>query len=197
MPILFLSNSGLHGDLLYSLISESLPFSWEKSEFGKQRHCLQMYEAVVIDCLSMLTESDSSNGYLALKRLNHPKILLINFSPEVPLRVKTELADRNIHFLCSNRASQQELIGKLQQYVQSDVEHNNEGLKNRLLLTQREQEILAQLTTGEPNSIIASKLHLSEHTVKNHMYNIFKKIGVKNRVQASNWAKLYLQVEKI
>ncbi|MFD1215640.1 response regulator transcription factor [Microbulbifer celer] len=196
MPILFLSNSGLHGDLLYSLISESLPFNWEKSEFGKQRHCLHLYEAVVVDCFSLADES-TTGGYTALKKLSHPKILLINFSPNIPLQTKSVLAEHNIHFLCSNRASQKELISQLRQSIQISAEGSSQDLKNRLLLTRREQEILAQLTTGEPNSSIASKLHLSEHTVKNHMYNIFRKIGVKNRVQASNWAKLYLQPEQI
>jgi len=197
MPILFLSNSGLHGDLLYALISESLPFNWEKSEFGKQRHCLQSYEAVIIDCFSLAEESTPDSGYLLLKNIDHPKILLINFSPDIPAQTKSVLTDRNIHFLCSNRASQQELITRLRECIENNLDNAGKDLKNRLLLTKREQEILAQLTTGEPNSIIASRLHLSEHTVKNHMYNIFRKIGVKNRVQASNWAKLYLQVERI
>jgi DNA-binding NarL/FixJ family response regulator len=60
------------------------------------------------------------------------------------------------------------------------------------LLTRREQEILARLSEGESNGIIATKLHLSEHTVKNHMYNIFRKLGVQNRLQACNWAKTHL-----
>lgn len=31
------------------------------------------------------------------------------------------------------------------------------------------------------------------HTVKTHIYNLFKKIGVANRIQAVNWAKEYME----
>jgi len=31
------------------------------------------------------------------------------------------------------------------------------------------------------------------HTVKTHIYNLFKKIGAGNRIQAVNWAKEYME----
>jgi len=56
-------------------------------------------------------------------------------------------------------------------------------------LTTREQEILRQLMTGSSNLEIADVLYVSEHTIKSHLYNVFKKIKVKNRLQAVSWAK--------
>jgi DNA-binding NarL/FixJ family response regulator len=56
-------------------------------------------------------------------------------------------------------------------------------------LTQRELEIIGLLGTGSTNSEIADKLFVSEHTVKSHLYNIFRKIKVHNRLQAMNWAR--------
>ncbi|WP_444678885.1 LuxR C-terminal-related transcriptional regulator [Halomonas sp. E19] len=56
-------------------------------------------------------------------------------------------------------------------------------------LTQREMEIIGLLGTGSTNSEIAEKLFVSEHTVKSHLYNIFRKIKVHNRLQAMNWAR--------
>lgn len=53
-------------------------------------------------------------------------------------------------------------------------------------LTKREVQILHRTTLGETNREIADRLCLSEHTIKTHMHNIFKKINVKNRVQAAN-----------
>ena len=59
-------------------------------------------------------------------------------------------------------------------------------------LTLREKEILCYLATGTGNREIASTLSISLHTVKTHIYNIFKKINVKNRFQASLWAAKYI-----
>ncbi len=56
-------------------------------------------------------------------------------------------------------------------------------------LTNREREILVLLARGATNDEIASRLFVSHHTVKTHIYNIFKKIDVSNRLQAANWAQ--------
>ncbi|WP_346796960.1 LuxR C-terminal-related transcriptional regulator [Halomonas sp. Bachu 37] len=54
-------------------------------------------------------------------------------------------------------------------------------------LTNREMEIISLLSSGASNQQIAEKLFVSEHTVKSHLYNIFRKINVHNRIQALNW----------
>lgn len=197
MPVLFFSNSGLHGELLFSLVSDSLPYNWERAEIGKQRHCLQHYQAIVIDCWQIAMNSESNQIFYYLKSLSHTKVLLINFPSDISSHVVEMFKRKNFHLLCDSDTNQENLIKKLGAAIQSADSALAEDLQNGLLLTRREQEILTQLTTGEPNSVIASRLHLSEHTVKNHMYNIFRKIGVKNRLQASNWAKLHLQAERI
>lgn len=55
-------------------------------------------------------------------------------------------------------------------------------------LTKREIEVLALITQGLLNKEIAQKLFISEKTVKNHVSNIFKKIGVNDRTQAAVFA---------
>ncbi|TNC92823.1 MAG: hypothetical protein CSH36_02515 [Thalassolituus sp.] len=57
------------------------------------------------------------------------------------------------------------------------------------LLTRREKQILQLTATGATNTEIAEALNVSMHTVKTHIYNLFKKIGVSNRIQAVNWAQ--------
>lgn len=56
------------------------------------------------------------------------------------------------------------------------------------LLTQRELEVLTQVANGMINKEIATSLCISERTVKNHISNIFKKIGVSDRTQAAVFA---------
>lgn len=59
--------------------------------------------------------------------------------------------------------------------------------KNPGNLTEREYEILHELCKGESNARIASSFFISENTVRTHLYNIFKKLSVTNRIQAVNW----------
>jgi LuxR family transcriptional regulator of csgAB operon len=55
-------------------------------------------------------------------------------------------------------------------------------------LTAREAEVLALVATWASNQEIAERLCISSHTVKTHLYNIFKKIDVSDRRQAALWA---------
>ena len=55
-------------------------------------------------------------------------------------------------------------------------------------LTRKEEEIILSLVSGASNSDIANHLNISPHTVKTHIYNLFRKINVCNRVQAVSWA---------
>ena len=60
------------------------------------------------------------------------------------------------------------------------------------ILTRRQTEVLAQVAVGASNDEIAEKLCVSPHTVKTHLYNVFKKVKVTNRLQAALWAAKYL-----
>ena len=60
--------------------------------------------------------------------------------------------------------------------------------KDATVLTSREIEILTMVSIGAKNEQIANDLFISPNTVKTHIYNIFKKIDVPNRLQAALWA---------
>ncbi len=51
-------------------------------------------------------------------------------------------------------------------------------------LTDREHQILCRLAHGESNKEIARTVGITEKTVRNHLYNIFSKLGVADRTQA-------------
>jgi two-component system nitrate/nitrite response regulator NarL len=55
-------------------------------------------------------------------------------------------------------------------------------------LSPRESEVLAHLCEGQPSKEIARVLGLSEPTVKTHLANIYRKMGVSNRAQAVSMA---------
>jgi DNA-binding CsgD family transcriptional regulator len=55
-------------------------------------------------------------------------------------------------------------------------------------LSQREAEVIRLLAAGRENAEIAAALTVSVHTIERHVANIFIKIGVRNRAEATAWA---------
>ena len=56
-------------------------------------------------------------------------------------------------------------------------------------LSDREREVLLLLVDGLSNKLIARRLSISEKTVKAHLTNVFRTIGVTDRTQAALWAE--------
>jgi DNA-binding NarL/FixJ family response regulator len=60
--------------------------------------------------------------------------------------------------------------------------------QGRSLLTAREQQVLHLLAEGLSNHELAEALKVSEHTIKNHLFRIYDKLGVSNRMEAVLYA---------
>jgi DNA-binding NarL/FixJ family response regulator len=59
------------------------------------------------------------------------------------------------------------------------------------VLTRREREILGLVAEGHSNSELARMLWVTEQTVKFHLSNIYRKLDVSNRTEASRWAQVH------
>jgi DNA-binding NarL/FixJ family response regulator len=68
-----------------------------------------------------------------------------------------------------------------------EVEHADED-DDAASLTRREREILALVAEGHSNRELARMLWVTEQTVKFHLSNIYRKLDVSNRTEASRWA---------
>jgi len=62
-------------------------------------------------------------------------------------------------------------------------------------LSPRETEILALVAQGMANKQIARQLGIAEHTVKIHLGNVFRRIGVSDRTSAALWARQNISAE--
>jgi DNA-binding NarL/FixJ family response regulator len=78
--------------------------------------------------------------------------------------------------------------GAMTKFILEDKDSDFVSIKVRSILTQREIEIISLVAVGCRNEEIAEKLCVSPHTIKTHLYNIYKKINVTNRLQATLWA---------
>lgn len=71
--------------------------------------------------------------------------------------------------------------------------HGLPGLKQETVaheagLTERETEILRAVARGLSNKEVARELWVTEQTVKFHLSNVYRKLGVANRTEAARWA---------
>jgi DNA-binding NarL/FixJ family response regulator len=60
--------------------------------------------------------------------------------------------------------------------------------RERAPLSQREREIVGLVAQGYKNKEMAEKMFISEQTVKNHLHNIFDKLGVSDRLELALYA---------
>ena len=60
--------------------------------------------------------------------------------------------------------------------------------REKPLLSDREREIVQLVASGLRNREIGEKLFISEQTVKNHLHNIFEKLGVSDRLELALYA---------
>jgi DNA-binding NarL/FixJ family response regulator len=72
-----------------------------------------------------------------------------------------------------------------------EAEHDGVGL------TRREREILALVSEGHSNRELAQMIWVTEQTVKFHLSNIYRKLDVSNRTEASRWAHKHALVRPV
>jgi DNA-binding NarL/FixJ family response regulator len=69
-----------------------------------------------------------------------------------------------------------------------DVSPDQHDAASPIALTGREVQVLRLVAAGEPNGAIAARLWITEQTVKFHLSNVYRKLGVANRTAASHYA---------
>ncbi len=66
-----------------------------------------------------------------------------------------------------------------------------DSIYDKYNVSKREQDILKLILDGKSNKDIEAALFISYHTVKNHVYNLYQKLGVKNRYELVHFITKY------
>jgi DNA-binding NarL/FixJ family response regulator len=136
----------------------------------------------------VLTASDDKNEFVQAMRLGTSGIVLKQTATELLIK-----SIRRVHageiWLDSHTTA-----AVIRQFVAADeappqlVPAIPGRERERSPLSQREREIVALVAQGFKNKEMAEKMFISEQTVKNHLHNIFDKLGVSDRLELALYA---------
>lgn len=173
-------------------------------EAGNGEECLEVLKRVNPDVVLLDINMPVMNGLKMLEILRsskykNQKILILTIHNEVEYLMKAiDIGVEGYVLKDSDSSILKKAIYKIhagEKYIDSSmVPLMNERIAQEKekaeedKLTRREIEVLKLLAEGLFNKEIAYKLSISEKTVKNHVSNIFKKIGVFDRTQAAVYA---------
>ena len=74
------------------------------------------------------------------------------------------------------------------QIVEHAVREGKSKLKEAVLMTKREREVINLLSDGMSNKEIGQKMHISTYTVKSHIHNIMEKLALHTRLEIANYS---------
>ncbi len=176
-------------------------------EAGNGEVCLRLIDSLRPDVVLLDINMPEMNGLEVLEKLrsrgNKQKVLILTIHNEVEYLMKAiEIGVSGYLLKDSESAILKKAICAVydgENYIDATMTHllkeqkylkelQREARSKDKLLSTREIEVLCALAEGLYNKEIASKLQISEKTVKNHVSNIFKKIGVSDRTQAAVYA---------
>jgi two-component system nitrate/nitrite response regulator NarL len=146
----------------------------------------------------VLTASEDKNEFVQAMKLGCSGIVLKQTAPELIVKSIRKVFGGEI-WLDSNTTA-----AVMRQFAApGDAAGTGAGgggkARERSPLSQREREIVQLVAQGFKNKEMAEKMFISEQTVKNHLHNIFDKLGVSDRLELALYAihkGLHLNAER-
>jgi DNA-binding NarL/FixJ family response regulator len=134
-------------------------------------------------------------GCLDRIRANHPKVKVVVLSMlGDPEQIQTAFKRGACGFVIKN-IDPSDLASAIRQAVEGTAYHaqglpglNDNSVARAAGLTEREVTIMKAVALGLSNQAIGKELWVTEQTVKFHLTNVYRKIGVTNRTEAARWA---------
>lgn len=167
------------------------------------RECLELIEKLDPDVVLLDINMPDMNGLQTLQKVRSmnqkQKVLMLTIHNEIEYLLRSVELGANGYVLKDSESSVlKKAIYTVYQgdsYIEPSLTPEMRERLKRLnnassneILTKREIDVLKLIAEGLFNKEIAYRLSISEKTVKNHVSNIFKKIGVSDRTQAAVYA---------
>ncbi|QUI25537.1 helix-turn-helix transcriptional regulator [Vallitalea pronyensis] len=168
--------------MVFLLISAFMPthMFW----MGYRFFYWQLYILLAIHCILFVSKKDSLND----TQKNAGLRISILISVFVVIFIILRFSRNNFNPLPLFYISLNILLIKYgwQYFFSSTLDkmlYSNNGFVEKYKITQREKEIIDLILSGKTNKDIAATLFIAEKTVKNHVYNIYKKLDINSRFE--------------
>jgi len=132
----------------------------------------------------VLTASEDKNEFVQAMKLGCSGIVLKQTAPDLIVKSIRKVHGGEIWLDSHTTAA-------VMRQFSTGLEGNGAGGgkgRERSPLSTREREIVALVAQGYKNKEMAEKMFISEQTVKNHLHNIFDKLGVSDRLELALYA---------
>jgi DNA-binding NarL/FixJ family response regulator len=140
-------------------------------------------------CLDLkLPDTHGVSGVREMRaQFPHVPIIVLSASPASDFEDLSLDAGADLYLEKSSGAAH--LTQALRALVTPDSESQSTKQPSTDKLSRRQRELLKLLDRGLSNKDLAEIMLISEHTVKVHLWRLFRRLEVKNRTQAVHWAR--------
>jgi DNA-binding NarL/FixJ family response regulator len=132
----------------------------------------------------ILTASEDKNEFVQAMKLGCSGIVLKQTAPELIVKSIRKVYNGEIWLDSHTTAAVMRQFATPADILGMETTRTRE----RSPLSQREREIVGLVAQGYKNREMAEKMFISEQTVKNHLHNIFDKLGVSDRLELALYA---------
>lgn len=133
----------------------------------------------------VLTASEDKNEFVQAMKLGCSGIVLKQTAPELIVKSIRKVQAGEIWLDSHTTAAVMRQFAAPTEVMGAHPATRN---RERSPLSQREREIVSLVAQGYKNREMAEKMFISEQTVKNHLHNIFDKLGVSDRLELALYA---------
>ena len=133
----------------------------------------------------VLTASEDKNQFVQAMKFGTCGIVLKQTATDVLIKSIRKVHAGDIWLDSHTTAA---VMRKFSSAMESTALNGRDRDRDRSPLSQREREIVVLVAQGYKNKGMAEKMLISEQTVKNHLHNIFDKLGVSDRLELALYA---------
>ena len=165
----------------------------ELSQLSDLDRAVETRGAPELFCLDLkLPDTVGISGVKLLKRL-YPDVPLAVISATPAADVEEWCIEAGADVYIEKSAGASEIAAALRAMLHADsefadLEYGDNQTETKL--SKRQKQLIVMLDEGLSNRDIAERLGISEHTVKVHLWRLFRRLGVKSRTQTLHFARM-------